>query len=234
MNKLDKLSRSAVQRVKLEINTSYNHIANYSVENPSSIVVTRIQETEVRCILKKIVLLKHLRISPDFDDLFNQVTSDLLNVSKYLICDDSRAYALTLRSVLENMIRIIMEKVSSSDHVTINLLNDFNQACRPTLTDINWSFIMKVYNESSTIIHFHSNKSTIDSFVVDCFPLDVKNDGYIKHISDADARQWRHLFRILEELLCEKYKEEVMGSYSRKVALLKYLTFKESYSILQK
>ena len=230
---MDRLSQVAVQRVKQEIQKSSQHILEYTENNPSTIIIQRTYETEIQCILKKVIFLKRLNFSVNFDELFSQIISDLLSIAKYLVSDDLRGYALTQRSILENLIRVIMGRVASTDHVTLNLLNEFQEATRPALTDDDWSLIMDIYNTSSTIVHFHNNCDTLNSYVMDCFPLSIKDANYVKHISDSAVKKWRNLFSILEKLLCTKYPEEIFGSFSRQRVLLKYLVFDTSFGVLQ-
>lgn len=86
---------------------------------------------------------------------YNQMISDLISIPKYIISGEQRSLNLSIRSIIENHIRIIEHSYLRNDHITLNVFESFKNKYVGSgiISETDYSKIRSLYVSASTSIH---------------------------------------------------------------------------------
>lgn len=222
---LNEISRNNLKSKKKLLNNAMNLLTEYSQTNRHTELSTN-EQSIFRYIMKCCIFWEQL-YDLTADNYYNQMISDLICIPKYIINSERRALELSIRSILENYIRIIQKNSLFNDHITLNVLNEFKKDfvdSKKIISQDEYSKIRSLYASSSENIHGNIASSTekINIILQETLIPNQISENYEKELLQNLTVVLKSLIRCFAN---ERF-QEIYSAFYREFTILEFLTSK--------
>lgn len=216
-----------IKHIKSDISSFIIRLQEYAGEHDAIMEETDRQFFSV--IAKHIVFWKYVVFPNNLGRFYRVLISDGYNYIISIIKNEIRYVYVNERSIIENYIRLIINKTLEEDHVTDKIFSEIKQhKYLFEFTEDEFSLIKSEYSVSCSYIH---GGSYLDENLIYGFDECIKNEKTLKNKNKYYARICRML-KILDKMLISTYTDEISGSFFRKKSVLEYLMGKDCLELL--
>lgn len=239
---INEISRKNLQIQKRNISQSLNIFEDYLSER--NVVLSQSEENLYAFILKKALLFKYVLINSKDKvkrDIYTQLISDYINIIKFSVMIENRALFLTIRSLIENYIRLVRNTNLSEDHITLNVMEAFRDEFQENkvLSKDDYSLIRNMYKEASTEIHADilSNRNN-DDVNMSMYINSVMQKKYDFHTNFKNLNKvlnvLQRVINLLQNCYVYSFKPDLANAFYREYSVLGYLTNKNVMDEIRK
>lgn len=213
--------------IKSDINSFIIKLEEYSKKH--NIQLDQADKSFFSIISKHIIFWKCMNRNNRIGRFYKVLISDGYTYIISIIKREIRYVYVNERSIIENYIRLLINKTLEEDHVTNKIFQEIrNKTYKFAFSNDDYSLIKSEYGISCSYIH---GGKELDESLVYVFEEYIKTEKYFKDKNKYYARIQRVL-RLFDQMLVSLYTEEIDGAFLRRKTILEYLIGKECVEIL--
>lgn len=223
----DDMTYNEIDSTKSNISSFIVKLVEFAEEN--HIQLDQADKGFFTLIAKHIVFWKYMYWENRKGRFYRVLISDAYNYIVSIIKREVRYMYVNERSIIENYVRLIINKTLEEDHVTDKAFREIKEGTYLfVLNDADYSLIKSEYNTSCSYIHGGKALDENLSFALDeCIKLEQefkdKNKYYVRI---------QRVLKLFDQMLVSTYTEEIDGVFFRRKSLLEYLIGKECVELL--
>ena len=220
------MTYNEIDMVKANINLFVKTLLNFAERQNVSLSQSDINFFVV--ISKHIIFYKYMYQNNEIGRFYKVLVSDCYYLIISVIRKEHRYMYVNERSIIENYLRLIINKTVEEDHITEKIFKEVKKQYSTILPDSEFSLLRTEYLTACGYIH---GGNVIDGDLSWTFNECIQSDGTFKDINKYYIRVQR-ILKILDRMIMYIYKNEVSGAFHRRKSLLEYLIGKDCVNIL--
>lgn len=221
----DDMTYYEVEQTKLNIRQFILTLQNFAEEN--GFTISQSDKDFFSVISKHIVFYKYMYEDNEIGRYYKVLISDCYYCIISLIKHEYRYMYVNQRSIIENYLRLIVNKSVEQNHITEKIFEEIKSGPFD-FSKIPFSLIKNEYATACGYIH---GGKALDSDLSFNFNECLKNEREFKDKNKYFLRMQKVL-KALDYMLITIYKEDVNGAFHRRKTLLEYLLGKSYVEIL--
>lgn len=222
----DDMTYNEVDFIKSDIKMFVDHLIEFGEQH--SVLFSQADISFFSLISKHIIFFKYMYQPNQLGRFYKVLISDGYYFIISIIKRETRYIYVNERSIIENYLRIMINKTIEEDHITENIFRLVKEQYSAILTDKDFSLLKTEYITSCEYIH---GGNIMDESLSWVFDECVQNNRNFKDINKYYIRIQR-ILKIFDSMIMHIYKEEVNGAFHRRKSVLEYLLGKECVDIL--
>ncbi len=221
------MTYSEISYIKSDINSFITRLEKYS-EN-YNIQLDQADKSFFIVISKHIIFWKYMYRNNKIGRFYKVLISDGYNYIISIIKREIRYVYVNERSIIENYVRLLINRTLEEDHVTDKIFKEIkDKSYKFVFNNDDYSLIKSEYSISCSYIH---GGNALDECLICVFEECIQIEKEFKDKNKYYTRIQR-ILRLFDQMLVSVYTEEVDGAFLRRKSLLEYLVGKECVEIL--
>lgn len=223
----DDMTYNEIEQVKLYVSQFIFTLQSYAKQN--GILLNQSDMGFFTLISKHILFFKYMYQDNRMGRFYKVLISDCYYYILSIIKGESRYMYVNERSIIENYLRLIINKTVEQDHITEKVFQEVKkQSFLFDFTEADFSLLKSEYVTACGYIH---GSKVIDDDLSFVFCECIKTDNEFKDKNKYYIRIQK-ILKIFDNMLLSTYKDDVSGAFHRRKSLLEYLIGKNCVNLL--
>lgn len=221
------MTYNEICQIKYYINQFNETLTKFAEQN--ELIIQQSSFDFFAFISKHILFYKYMYQNNSIGRYYKVLISDCYYYIITIIKDEVRYMYVNERSIIENYLRLIVNKSVDESHITDKIFHEIKEQQHFfRITDDEYSLLKSEYSESCGYIH---GGNVLDNNLSVVFNECILND---KKVSEKNKyyQRIKKMIKTLDHMLVLQYKEDVSGAFHRRKSLLSYLIGEECVDLL--